>query len=107
MGLSLDFRASQDRERQRLEALVGCMQTFVAHELPNALVGLQGIAQLLLNQGDCGEESRPLLERLAALAQKADRTSRRVAEIGRLLREPPCGPPVGLTEVVREAAAEA
>jgi len=59
MGLSLDFRSPQNRERQRLEALVGCMQTFVGHELPNALVGLQGIAQLLLAQGDCNEESRP------------------------------------------------
>jgi len=43
---------------------------------------------------------------LTALTQNAGRTAKRVAEIGRLLREPSFGPPVELTEAAREAAAE-
>src|SRR5262249_9506868 len=40
------------------------------------------------------------------LVQQADRTSRRVAEIGKLLRKSPFGPPVELKETLLEAAAE-
>lgn len=106
MGLSFDFRSCAESERERLESLVACFQAFVGHELPNALVGLQGLARLLATESGMPEEARGLLDRLAALARKTDLCSRRLAEIGRLLRGPTFGPPVELTEAIREAAAE-
>ena len=105
MAFTLDFRSPNDRERRRLEDFASCLQTFTGHELPNVLVALQGLARLLLREGDVGPDSRPLLERLAALAQSADTTSRRLAEVGRLLREDPFGPPVDLRDELAEAAA--
>ncbi len=112
MELALDFRLSAERpasqvEQQRLEQMVGCLHGFVGHELPNVLVPCQAFARLLGEQaGRLDEEGRMLLERLIALVQKADRWSRRLADIGRLLRALPWGPPVALGEVVREAVAE-
>jgi len=105
MGLFLDFRSAAGRESERLGCLLACFQAFVGHELPNALVGIQGLARLLAAD-DLPQEARALLERLAALAQKAHLCSRRLAEIGRLLREPSFGPPVELAEALREAVAE-
>jgi signal transduction histidine kinase len=106
MPLSFDFRSRADREQERLEQLVACFQAFAGHELPNALVAVQGLARLLARDEALPEEARAMLGRLAALAQKADLCSRRLAEIGRLLWEPGFGPPVELSEAVREAAAE-
>jgi signal transduction histidine kinase len=112
MELALDFRSTKERpaaqlERERLEQLLGCLQMFVGHELPNALVPCQAFARLLGEQAaGLDQEGRLLLDRLAALTQKADRWARRLAELGRLLRASPWGPPVDPGEVAREAVAE-
>jgi signal transduction histidine kinase len=95
-------------ERERLGRLAACLQTYVGHELANQLVPIQAFARILLEDhaGALGAEGRVLLDRLAALAQRAGTLSRRVAELGRLLREPAGGPPLPLDEVVAEALAE-
>jgi len=97
-----------DWECRRLSDLLGGFQGFVGHELPNQLVPIQAFARLLLEQhaSQLDEEARLLLTRLAALTQRADQQARGLEEIGRLPREPAWGPPVSLTDVVREAVAE-
>src|SRR5262249_3270267 len=112
MPLAFDYRPSADRtadriDRERLSQLAACYQLFVGHELPNTLVSLQGLARLLAEQGErLDDGGRSLLDRLAVLAQRADVTSRRLAEFGRLLREPAVGHPIDPAEVIREAVAE-
>jgi signal transduction histidine kinase len=91
----------------RLEQLIAGYHHFLAHDLANQLVAVQGFARLLTEQtAESDPESRALLTRLADLARRADQQARRFAEYGRLLREPPGGPPVPLAEVAAEAVAE-
>jgi signal transduction histidine kinase len=88
--------------------LVACYQAFLGHELPNQLVPIQALARLLREGHDreLSEEGRLLLDRLAALARRADEQARLLAEVGRLCREGPGGPPVDLADAAREAGAE-
>jgi signal transduction histidine kinase len=114
MQCVLDFtRASargDDRalECQRLEHLLAGYQAFLGHDLANQLVAVQAFARLLQEQLVDGldDEGHILLGRLAALARRADQHARRLADIGRLLREPPSGPSLPFAEVCAEAIAE-
>jgi signal transduction histidine kinase len=101
--------AGSAQEQERMARFIACLQTYIGHELPNQLVAMQAFARLLLEQnaGALDEEGRMMLGRIATMAQKADMLARRLAEIGRLLREPPWGMPLPADEVVREAIAEA
>jgi signal transduction histidine kinase len=111
MEIVFDFTAKAggpDPEQDRLARLVACLHLYVGHELPNQLVTIQAFARML--QEDHGqsldEEGRMMLERVASLTQKADVLARRLADLNRLLREPPWGERLSLEEVVREAIAE-
>jgi signal transduction histidine kinase len=86
--------------------LLACFQKALGHELPNQLVALQGLARLLEGEAGLGPEVRPLVGRLADLARRADGLVRALADLGRLCRERPPGPPLAPADVVREAAAE-
>jgi signal transduction histidine kinase len=103
-----DNCSSSQREQERVNQQMACLQAYIGHELPNQLVPIQAFARLLLEDSSSAldEEGRTMLERLAALTEKADRLARRLAEINRLLREPPWGLPLSLDELVREAIAE-
>jgi signal transduction histidine kinase len=94
--------------REQLERLAGCFQKALGHDLPNQLVALQGLARMLEQEqgGRLDADGRACLLRLAELAGRADGLARRLAEVGRLSRDP--GPPesVALAEAAREAAAE-
>jgi signal transduction histidine kinase len=89
-------------------ALLACFQEALGHQLPNRLVAIQGLAQLLEADAGArlGEEDRENLGRLAALAQRTDRLVRGLADIGRLCREARSGDRVNPQEVARAAAAE-
>lgn len=95
-------------ECRRLEHLLSGYQQFLGHDLGNQLVPIQGFARMLQEQ--CRERLDPeagaLLSRLADLTRRADLQARRLANIGRLLREPAWGPAVSLREAVAEALAE-
>lgn len=112
MELVLDFRSSPhhsafQHELERLESLVTCFQMFVGHELPGILAPMQGFARMLTQESSSLDaEIRMPVARIAALVHKADLFSRRLAEIGRLLRICPFGPPVDLAETLSEATAE-
>jgi signal transduction histidine kinase len=107
----LDFRPSADPQVNpqwlQAEPLLACYQSFLGHDLPGQLVALQGLARLLLLQSaSLPAETVDLLGRLAGITQKVDALVRRVADLGRIQREPPFGPPVSLADVVGAAAAE-
>src|SRR5262245_16749296 len=103
-----DGPSAARREQERVDQLLACLQTYVGHELPNQLVPIQAFARLLLEQhaAQLDEEGRLLLDRLAFLTQQADTLARRLAEIGRLLRQPPWGRSLSLDDLVGEAMAE-
>jgi signal transduction histidine kinase len=106
MELFLDFRTSPaGRTAQELDQarrLLGAYQTALGHELPNQLVIVQAFARMLQEQEGArlSEEGRQLLGRLAATAQRTDTFVRRLAEVGRLCREPPFFIAAGGPEVV-------
>jgi signal transduction histidine kinase len=113
MEIVFDYRrevesSREQREQERVEQLAACYQAYLGHELPNQLVPIQAFARMLLEHHAAAldEEGRLLLDRLAALTQRTDILARRVAEIGRLLRDSPWGLPLSLDELVREAIAE-
>jgi signal transduction histidine kinase len=105
---SKDFAASADQESGRVARFVACMQTYIGHELPNQLVAIQAFARMLLEHHGSAldEEARMMLARMASLTQRTDAVARRLAEVGRLLRDSAWGLPLSLDEVVREAIAE-
>jgi signal transduction histidine kinase len=110
MELALDFRSSAtDPIRSALalaERLLNCHQFALGHELPNRLVGIQGLARLLLLEAGLPGEVRGLLENLASLTQRADELVRAVSALGRLQREGTTGGPTAPGEAVIEAATQ-
>src|SRR5436190_20469913 len=108
MELVLDYTRHPGPARGPAGQLLACFQTFLGHELPNRLVPVQGYARLLAEQdGAADEEGRLLAGRIAELTRKADTLARRLAEIGRLMREPAFGPACNLEEVAAEVVVEA
>jgi signal transduction histidine kinase len=85
--------------------LLACYQTFLGHDLPGQLVALQGLAGLLQAER-LPPETSDLLGRIVSITRRLDALVRRVADLGRIDREPPFGPAVPLAELVQEAAAE-
>src|SRR5262245_56570962 len=115
MELAFDYtlgdstgRSPADIELRRLEELVAAYQAFTGHELANQLVPLQGFARLLLLSAPASldPESLDILARMATLTRQIEALARRMADLGRLLREPPFGPRLAISEVAREAVAE-
>jgi signal transduction histidine kinase len=112
MEIVFDFTSTGgldgEGEQECLRQLVTCYQMFIGHELPNQLVPIQAFARMLLEShaDQLDAEGQALLARLASLTQRADTLARRLAEMGRLLREPAAGEPLELQEVLREAIAE-
>ncbi len=102
----MDFRNSRGAEAiDWWQQLAAGYHQFLAHDLANQQVAIQGMARLLR---DCTEEDerRLLLTRLIALTQRADQQARRLAELGRLLREARQPAVVDLGELVAETIAE-
>lgn len=109
----LDYRPSPsdprdaawlEAECQRLDHLLAGYHLFLAHDLPNQFVALQGFALLLEDASPA--DAADYVARLAALTRTADQRCRRLADLGRLLREPAYGEPVALLDVLHEAVAE-
>jgi signal transduction histidine kinase len=87
MNLLWDFRNASPH----LD-LPAMYQAFVGHELLNQLVAAQGVARLLVETAtELSEANRAMLTRLADRIRETDEQARRVAEIGRTLREPAYG----------------
>jgi two-component system OmpR family sensor kinase len=100
MKLQWDYR--QASANDELQAFY---QAFVGHELANRLVAAQGFARVVLSEAEeeTGPVSTTLLRRLADQLRSTDELARRVAEVGRLLREPPRGPRGSVAELAQQA----
>ena len=110
MEIVLDFTRSAAGpaaapSADQAEQLLACFQKALGHELPNQLVALQGLARLLEGEAGLSPEVRSLAGRLADLARRADGLVRALADLGRLCRDRPPGPPLAPADVAREAAA--
>jgi signal transduction histidine kinase len=93
---------------EHTERLLFGYQQALGHELPNRLIGIQGLARLVLaDHGDrLDPGGRELLERLADLARRTDRMVRALAQVGQLDRATDPPEEVPLTEAVAEVVAE-
>lgn len=104
MELHLDFSAAV--EADALAELAACYQAYVGHELLNQLVSVQAYARAVLEDeaDQLSEDGRMMLGNLADLAQRTDALARRLADMGRLLREPAGGPGAQIEQIIRDAA---
>src|SRR5690242_14894170 len=112
MEIVQDFaREKQERAAacaaEQLERLTACYRKALGHELPNLLVGLQGLARTLeIEQGQkLDEEGRLYLQRLIQAAQKADTLVRTLAGLGKMCETDSTPETVLLGDVVEEAVA--
>jgi signal transduction histidine kinase len=80
----------------------------VSTELPNQLIAVLGLAQLLEQDESnrLSNEGREYLRRLNAATQRAQFVVRHLADILRACQAAPGGPPTSLAEIAAEAAAE-
>ena len=96
------------RRLAQAERLLACFQKAVGHELPNQLVAIQGLAQVLdLEEGErLSPDGREYLTRLAAAARRTHTLVRALADVGRAWRDRRLREPVALEDEVREAVAQ-
>jgi len=88
--------------------LLACFQQALGHDLPNQLVALQGMAQLIEGEaaGALDAETGAYLRRLAQTAQRALDLVRALAEVGRICRRKETPAEVDLAELWQEVVAE-
>lgn len=109
MEIVFDFRSMPDavRRAELIEPVLACYQQVLGHDLPNRLVALQGLAVLLDGPADrLDSDGAQMLRQIAELSRGIDTWVRRVAQMGRLCREPLSDVPIDPSEVASEAAAE-
>lgn len=96
------------RRLEQVERLLACFQKALGHELPNQLVALRGLAQMLeMEEGERFDAAgRDYLGRLSAVSQRVYTLVRGLADAGRAFRDRPPAEEVGVEELAREAAAE-
>jgi signal transduction histidine kinase len=100
--------AQYQRRLELVARLLRCYQKALGHELPNQLVAIQGLLRILglEERARLSAEGQDYLDRMGVLARRAHELSRALAELARVMLEPPPAAPVALPEVVQEAAAE-
>jgi signal transduction histidine kinase len=93
---------------KRMERLLTCLQKALGHELPNRLVGIQGMLQLLeLEEGGrLGPDGQEYLRRLRAATSRAQAMVKALGEVCRVGRDSGPAEQVALADAVQEAAAE-
>jgi signal transduction histidine kinase len=90
------------------ERLLACFQKALAHELPNQLIALQGLARLLEEEEAqrLSADGRDYLRRLAAAARRTHALVGALVEVGRLSRQDHRPERLDPAEVAAEALAE-
>ena len=87
------------------DRLLAAYQQALGHELPNRLVAIQGLVQMLqLEEADkLGAEGREYLDQLAGLSRRAHEFVRALAEVGQTVRAALSAEPAEIADVAREA----
>src|SRR2546423_12437965 len=95
------------RRLDEAERLLTCFQKGVGHELPNHLVALRGMLQMLeMEEGArLGAEGREYLHRALGAAERAHGLISGLAELGRMFRDRKLAEHVAVREVAEEATA--
>jgi hypothetical protein len=94
-------------QTNRADRLLGKMHRILGHDLPNQIVALQSMLQLLdLESKRLGDDGRECLSRMHRVARKAGGMIRFLKEISRLSTAPRRLEPVALTSIVRELRTE-
>src|SRR5262249_39001018 len=103
-----DRADAEQRSREQAARLLAAYQKALGHELPNQLVALQGLAQILAAEFSehMDDEARRHLDRLVALTRHADECVRVLAQVGRWYRDREPRTPVRVAELAEEAVAE-
>jgi light-regulated signal transduction histidine kinase (bacteriophytochrome) len=101
---SVGSSESDPGRSQRAEKLLACFQSALNHDLPNQLIGLQGLLQFLEidEKGQLGKESGELLRRLDASARRALDTIFMMRDLQRLTSKQVANERVRLAEVAPE-----
>src|SRR6266849_10400467 len=94
-----------DQPGRSRERLLAAYQQALGHELPNRLVAIQGLVQLLqLEEADnLGAGGRAYLHQLAGLSRRAHEMVRALAEVGQAVRAAQSSAPTDVADVAREA----
>jgi signal transduction histidine kinase len=92
----------------RAERLLGDMQRSINHDLPNQMVAILGLLQVLEleEQGRLSPEGRDYLRRLAAITRRVQETLTLLRAIGRAAADAGPAENVTLADLARDAAAE-
>src|SRR5258708_7444364 len=111
MFLPPDATLSAEELRRRLERadhLLACYQMALGHELPNHLVAIRGLTQMLqLDEAEhLGEDGRDYVRRLVGAAQRVQTLVGGLADLGRAMRDSWQVEHVALAEAIKEAVAE-
>jgi K+-sensing histidine kinase KdpD len=96
------------RRLRRAERVLACYRPAVGHDLPNLLVAIQGLLQLMnLEEGDrLSGTGRDYLRRLAATTQRAQDMVRLLRDVALAGDAPVPAERVSLAEMLREVTAE-
>jgi signal transduction histidine kinase len=94
-----------DQTESSKERLLAAYQQALGHELPNRLVAIQGLIQLLQIEENAklSLEGREVLEQLAVSSRGAHELVRALAEVGQVVRAARATVPIPLEDVAREA----
>lgn len=95
-------------EPGRADRLLTKMHRVLSHDLPNQIVALQSLLQLLELEeaARLGDEGRECVQRLHRVARKAAGQVRFLKEMGRLGTSRPCVGSVTMAPLLREVASE-
>jgi signal transduction histidine kinase len=99
--------SSNDQDRARLQRLLDACRRSLNHDLPNQLVAMHGLLQLLqLEEADrLSPGGQDYLKRLLAVAQRIQSLARTLKELARLSGDLPAASVVALPELVEEVLA--
>jgi signal transduction histidine kinase len=100
--------ADDVRRLRRTERVLACYRPVLGHDLPNLLVAIQGLLQILdLEERDrLSGNGRDYLRRLVATTQRAQDMVRLLREVARAGEAPVPAERVPLAELLREVMAE-
>jgi signal transduction histidine kinase len=100
--------ADPGRRLARAERILACFQKALGHDLPNQIVALQGVLQVLeLEEGSrLSTEGRDYLQRLSAITGRLREALLTLRAIGRAGTDLGVVEEISLAELAREAAAE-
>jgi signal transduction histidine kinase len=94
-------------DAERTRQFLDCVFRVLAHDLPNHLIALRGLARLLAVEEEerLSTEGKEYVDRMASAAERAHTLAVSLSSTGRLLLQPPTAEAVDLGEAIAEPVA--